>query len=112
MRARLPTLEECRRMKKWDKKDYYEVFVEFGPQPPWFFGCQDFCHDELGRVNYWMPNPPGYEPTGSTPEPRSKQLYNLYNLDRARWDNEQAGWSKMVDLGIRNDYWRNYHLWN
>ncbi len=109
MRAKLPSLEECRRLKKWDRSEFWEHPQE----PPWFFGCPDYCHDETGAVNWWLPNPPEYKVEDyKPPEPREKQLYPGNQLERSRWDNDQVGWSKMVDLGIKNDYWRHYDEWN
>ena len=43
--------------------------------------------------------------------PFEEQHYQAEKED-TQWNNMQHGWSKMVDQGVINDYWKNYQAWN
>lgn len=105
------TLEECRKLKQYNKEDYWKIVKEKGYLPPWLFGCPDFHHDESGKVCHWVSPDPKKELPEGQEIPLEKQHYEL-EPETTQRDNMQVGWSKMVDQGICNDYWRHYNEWN
>lgn len=110
MKANLKSLEECRQLKKYERSEYW-VLRKKGIQPlPWEFGCPDWSHDETGAVNCWIPPDPDAVLLDDG-IPFEEQHYQAEKED-TQWDNMQHGWSKMVDQGVINDYWKNYQAWN
>lgn len=109
----MKSLEECRRLKKYDRSQYWELVSKGVPFAPWDFGCPDWHHDETGSVNYWIPPPEGILQTGGDPArvPFEKQHYQPEKEERF-YENYRVGWSRMVDQGLINDYWRHYWEWN
>lgn len=107
------SLEECHKLKKFDKSKFWEIFEKEGSRPPWEFGCPDYHHDETGAVNFWLPPNPNAKRDNLPDDriPLEKQKYQTEPED-TQWNNLQRGWSGMVDLGIVNDYWRHYNEWN
>lgn len=109
----MKTPEELRNLKKHDRSEYWALVERGVPLSPWDFGCPDWHHDETGAVNYWVPPPESVLMTDGDPAriPKEEQHYQS-EKEETLYENCRVGWSRMVDQGLINDYWRHYWEWN
>lgn len=109
----MKSLEECRQLKKYDRSQYWDLVKDGAGASPWDFGCPDWHHDETGAVNYWIPPSKSILLKKEDPEkvPFEKQCYQP-EKEEVIYENYRIGWSRMLDQGLINDYWRNYWDWN
>lgn len=109
-------LEKAKKLKRFDKKDYAEVIKKHPGASCFEFGCPDWEHDEEGKLNAWAVLALKKEEWGDPEDlenrvPFEQQHYQI-EKEIVLWDNYQVGWSRMVDQGLVNDYWKEYDLWN